>query len=141
MYFLGLGHTARKHVLRHVLNIALAMFGFMFDMSRLDVQTPKHVWRRCYVDVSWPETSVRTTTRVNISYVLLLIDVYHGNPIQWDPTNPNYKDKNKKCYTWKAIGAELNVDRIEVMKKNRHTNKAMSTVTASCVFVWTVKMF
>ena len=41
--------------------------------------------------------------------MLRLIDVYHANPILWDPT--------KKCDTWKAIGAELNVDRLEVMKK------------------------
>ena len=60
---------AQKHVLRHVLNIVLAMFRFMFDMSLLDVQTPKHVSRRCCVDVSWTGTSVRTTTRVNIPHV------------------------------------------------------------------------
>ena len=130
---LGLGHTARKHVLRHARNIVSAIFRFMFDISRLDVQTPKHVWRRCYVDVSWPGTSVWTTTRVNIPHesgrtvycvtmlwprdlVFWLIDVYRANPILWNPTNPNYKDRNKKCDTWKAIGAELNV---EVMKKIR----------------------
>ena len=50
--------------MRHVLSIVLAMFGFMFDVSRLDVQDSEHVWRRCCMDVSWPGTSVRTTTRV-----------------------------------------------------------------------------
>ena len=73
------------------------MFGFIFDVSRLDVQAPEHVWRHCCVDVSWPGTCVRTTTRVNIPHVLLLIDVYRANPILWDPINPNYKDRNKKC--------------------------------------------
>ena len=123
-----------EHVVRHVLNIASAVFGFMIDVSRLDVQTPKDVWTRCCVDVSLPGTGVRTTTRVNIPHVLLLVDLYRANPILWDPTDPNYKDRNKKCNTWKAIGAELNVDRLEVMKK-RHTNRAMSTVTANCVLV------
>ena len=61
----------------------------------------------------WPGTSVRTATRVNIPHVLLLIDEYCANPILWDPTNPNYTDKNKKFDTWKVIGAELNVDRLE----------------------------
>ena len=112
---LGLGHTARKHVLMHVLNIA--WFGLMFDVSRLDVQTPKHVWRRCCVEALWLGTSVCTTTPMIISHVLWLIDVYRANPMLCDPTNPNYKDLNQKCDTWKAIGAELNVDRLKVMKK------------------------
>ena len=71
------------------------MFGFMFDVSRLDVQTPKHVWRRCCVDVSWPETSVRTTIRMNIPHVVLSIDAYRANPMLWDPTKPNYKTETR----------------------------------------------
>ena len=65
------------------------MFGFMFDVSRVDVLTLEHVWGHCCMDASWPGTSVRTTTHVNIPHVLLLIDVYRANPILWDPTNPN----------------------------------------------------
>ncbi|KAK3849385.1 hypothetical protein Pcinc_043862 [Petrolisthes cinctipes] len=49
--------------------------------------------------------------------VLQLVDVYRANPMLWDPTNPSYKDRNKKCDAWKAIGAKLNVDRLEAMKK------------------------
>ena len=40
VYDQGLSHMAQKHVLRHILNIVLSMFRFMFDVSRLDVQTP-----------------------------------------------------------------------------------------------------
>ena len=73
------------------------------------------------MDVSWPEISVQTTIHVNIPHVLRLIDAYRANPILWVPTSPNNKDRNKKCDAWKAIGAELNVDRLEVMKKKTIT--------------------
>lgn len=49
--------------------------------------------------------------------VLRLIDLYHANPTLWDPTNPNYKDRNKKNDAWKAISTEISVDRVDVVKK------------------------
>lgn len=46
-----------------------------------------------------------------------LIDTYLSSPILWDPSNPDHKNRNKKLDTWKNISDDLNVDRLEVMKK------------------------
>lgn len=51
--------------------------------------------------------------------VCLLIDLYREKPVLWDPTNPDYKNRNRKHDAWGAIAATMDMSRDEVEGKMR----------------------
>lgn len=48
-----------------------------------------------------------------------LIDLYREQPVLWDQTLAEYKDKNRKNYAWNDISRELKLSKAEVQSKIR----------------------
>lgn len=50
---------------------------------------------------------------------LMLIELYREQPVLWDPTKPDYKNRTKKSDAWKTLADVMGIDRAEVERKIR----------------------
>lgn len=50
---------------------------------------------------------------------LMLIELYREQPVLWDATKPDYKDRAKKSDAWKTLSDAMGIDRAEVERKMR----------------------
>lgn len=51
--------------------------------------------------------------------VIMLIELFRERPVLWNQTIPEFKDRNKKNYTWNEIAMEMKVSKMEVQPKMR----------------------
>lgn len=51
--------------------------------------------------------------------IINLIELFREQPSLWDPTNPDYKIRNKKHDAWGSIALEMKLERAEVERKMR----------------------
>lgn len=52
--------------------------------------------------------------------VIQLIELYRERTVLWDPTSPEFKDKNLKNYAWSEIASALKLAKSEVKLKIRY---------------------
>lgn len=61
-----------------------------------------------------------SNTEWNQDQVIQLIELYRERPVLWDPTNPEFKNKNLKNNAWSEIAFAIKLAQSEVKLKIRY---------------------